>query len=253
MAGRLLAGAVVVVAAVAAGSPGSMPFAPGEQASYEVRFMGVPAGVAQITVGLRTQHSGKRVLPLVCVGQTTSVAGVLQINDRFISYYDPQTHKPVGLDYFVDENRKRRRERFRFDTEQSRVFANKKKEGEGPYDVDYEVPANTMDLASATFWLRTQPIAVGAVHEIPIFTGARWYPMKATVEGAETLSTKLGEVPVFRVSITTDFQGNAATTSNVLVYYTADERKLPVRVTAEFVVGSVSADIVQYQPGSASL
>jgi hypothetical protein len=77
--------------------------------------------------------------------------------------------------------------------------------------------------------------------------------MKATVEGTERLQTKLGEVTVYRVSITTDFQGNATTKGNVLVYYTADERKLPVRVTAEFVIGSASADLVQYLPGSPSL
>ncbi|MDX2008668.1 MAG: DUF3108 domain-containing protein [Myxococcaceae bacterium] len=250
---KMIAAVSTLVSVVAMAAPEAPPFSPGEQASYEVRFLGVPAGVAQITVGLRTQQHGKQVLPLVCVGQTTSVADVFQINDRFISYYDPQSQKPVAADFFVDENRKRRRERFRFDAEQSRIFANKKKDGQGAYDVDYEVPANTMDLASAAFWLRTQPIAVGMVHEIPIFTGARWYPMKATVEGTETLQTKLGAVAVYRVSITTDFQGNATTKGNVLVYYTADERRLPVRVTAEFVIGSASADLVQYLPGSTSL
>jgi hypothetical protein len=249
----MLLGLSTLVSVVALAGPEGPPFSPGEQASYEVRFLGVPAGVAQVTVGLRTQQQGKLVLPLVCVGQTTSVASVFQVNDRFISYFDPQSNKPVALDYLVDENRKRRRERFRFDAEQSRVFATKKKDGQGAYDVDYEVPANTMDLASAAFWLRTQSIVVGAVHEIPIFTGARWYPMRATVEGTETISTKLGDVPVFRVSITTDFQGNAATKGNLVVYFTADERKLPVRATAEFVVGTAVADIVQYLPGSPAL
>jgi hypothetical protein len=248
---RVLTGLSLLVSMVAMAD--SMPFAPGEQSSYEVKFLGVPAGLAQVTVGLRTQQQGKAVLPLVCVGQTTSVANVFQINDRFISYFDPQTKAPVGFDYYVDENRKRRRERFRVDAEQSRIFATKKKEGEGPYDVTYDVPANTMDLASAAFWLRSREIVVGAVHELPIFTGARWYLMKATVEGQETISTKLGTLPVYRVSITTEFQGDAKTKGNVVVYYTADERHLVVRATAEFVIGSVTADIVQYLPGSSAL
>jgi len=34
---------------------------------------------------------------------------------------------------------------------------------------------------------------------------------------------------------------------------TADEKQLPVRIQADFVVGSAVADIVQYLPGSSSL
>ncbi|MER2564094.1 MAG: DUF3108 domain-containing protein [Myxococcaceae bacterium] len=230
-----------------------VPFGPGEQATYEVSFLGVPSGIAQITVGLRTDQYGARVLPLVCVGQTTSLANVFPIKDRFVSYFDPAQKKSVGVDYFIDENRLRRKEQFRFNQEPQKVFAHKKKEGQGPYDVTYDVPDGTMDLASASFWLRSRDIVVGAVHELPIFTGAKWYQMRATVEAKETITTKLGETSAYRVSITTDFQGDAATKSNILVWYTADEKKLVVRARAEFVVGNVTADIVQYLPGSSML
>jgi len=77
--------------------------------------------------------------------------------------------------------------------------------------------------------------------------------MHVVVEAKETLTTKLGQLPVFRVSISTDFHGNAATKGNIVVYYSADERQLPVRVRADFVVGSATADIVQYLPGSSAL
>ncbi|MBM4778687.1 MAG: DUF3108 domain-containing protein [Archangiaceae bacterium] len=245
--------AAVLVTTSAFALTQQVPFGPGEQATYEVSFLGVPSGIAQITVGLRTDQYGARVLPLVCVGQSTSVASVFQIKDRFVSYFDPAQKKSVGVDYFIDENRARRKEQFRFNQEPQKVFAHKKKEGQGPYDVTYDVPDGTMDLAAAAFWLRSHDIVVGAVHEMPIFTGAKWYPMKATIEAKETITTKLGETSAYRVSISTDFQGNAATKGNILVWYTADEKKLPVRVRADFVVGNATADIVQYMPGSTLL
>lgn len=250
---RLMLAVAVLVTTSAFALTQPVPFGPGEQATYEVSFLGVPSGIAQITVGLRTDQYGTRVLPLVCVGQTTSLANVFPINDRFVSYFDPAQKKSVGVDYFIDENRLRRKEQFRFNQEPQKVFAHKKKEGQGPYDVTYDVPDGTMDLASAAFWLRSRDIVVGAVHELPIFTGARWYQMRATVEAKETITTKLGETSVYRVSITTDFQGDAATKSNILVWYTADEKKLVVRARAEFVVGNVTADIVRYLPGSSML
>lgn len=250
---RLMLAVAVLVTTSAFALTQPVPFGPGEQATYEVSFLGVPSGIAQITVGLRTDQYGARVLPLVCVGQTTSLANVFPIKDRFVSYFDPAQRKSVGVDYFIDENRMRRKEQFRFNQEPQKVFAHKKKEGQGPYDVTYDVPDGTMDLASASFWLRSRDIVVGAVHELPIFTGAKWYQMRATVEAKETITTKLGETSAYRVSITTDFQGDAATKSNILVWYTADEKKLVVRARAEFVVGNVTADIVQYLPGSSML
>lgn len=246
--------ALMLTTSAMAVTPKQVPFGPGEQSLYEVSFLGVPAGIAQITVGLRTEQYGAKVLPLVCVGQTTAaLADVFRIKDRFVSYFDPQAMKPVGADYFIDENRSRRREQFRFNQEPLKAHAHKKKEGQGAYDVSYDVPEGTMDLAAAAFWLRGQPLVVGESREVPIFTGAKWYPMHVVVEGTETLKTRLGEVPVFRVSITTDFQGNAATKGNIVVYYSADERQLPVRVRADFVVGSAVAELVQYLPGSTSL
>lgn len=249
---RVLGSLVVMVASAA--FAGTTPFGPGEQSLYEVRFLGVPTGLAQVTVGLRTEQHGRMVLPLVCVGKTTLPTSLFQINDRFVSYYDPEARLPVAVDFFVDEGpRDRRKEKFHFDRDASRIYAHKKRDGQGPYDVDYELTAGVTDLASATFSLRSLPLIIGQTHALPVFTGAKSYLMHVTVDGKETLSTKLGEVPVYRLTASTDFQGNAKTTGAVKIYVTADEKQLPVRIQADFVVGSAVADIVQYLPGSTTL
>lgn len=248
---RLIAAVVSVVGLTA--SAATLPFGPGEQALYEVSFLGIPTGVAQITVGLRTQQHGTRVLPLVCVGKTTLPTSLFQVNDRFVSYFDPEARRSVGADYFIEEGKERRREKYRFVENEPRAYANKKREGQGAYDVDYDAPLGVMDLAAAAFKMRAIPLKQGEVHELPIFTGVKSYVMKITVEGQQTLSTKIGTVPVYRVRVSTDFSGKVTTKGDVIMFYTADERQLPVRVQADFVVGSAVADIVQYLPGSSSL
>lgn len=248
---RMVGVALVAVSAVASANTGA--FGPGEQALYQVSFLGVPTGVAQITVGLRTEQQGKRVLPLVCVGKTTLPTSLFQINDRFVSYFDPETQRSVGADFFIEEGRDRRREKYRFDDERAKAVANKKREGQGAYDVEYDAPAGVMDLAAAAFHMRGIPLKPGEVHELPIFTGVKTYVMKITVDGQETITTKLGTLAVHKVRVSTDFNGRAATKGDVTMFYTADERQLPVRVQADFVVGSAVADIVQYLPGSSTL
>ncbi len=224
-------------------------FGPGEQTTYEVRYFGVPAGLGQITVGWSLEKEDHTVWPLICVGETTSIAQVYQVHDRFTSYWDPLTQRSVGSDFVVDENHQRRRERYRYDPELRKAFATKQKEGFAPGESSYDIEPNTLDLAAAGFWLRNVPLEAGATHEVPLFTGIHHYLMKATVEGRQSLTTPLGTFDVWRVAVNGEFNGNVATKGRIHVYYTADQRQLPIRAEAEFVIGTVVADAVQYLPG----
>src|SRR3990167_2215670 len=93
---------MVVVAGAAWASPakGGSVFGPGEQTTYEVSFMGVTAGRAELTVGWTMEQFGREVWPLVCVGETTSLAAVYPLKDRFITYWDPLERRSVGADFF---------------------------------------------------------------------------------------------------------------------------------------------------------
>ncbi len=235
-----------------AGTPPSA-FGPGEHTVYQVRYLGLSAGRADIQVGATMQRDARSVWPIVCGAETTSLAAIYQVHDRFISYWDPETQQNVGSDFFVDENKKRRREKYRYDREAAKVFATKQKEGSPAIEREFDIRADAIDLAAAGFWLRNVPLETGGTHERAIFTGAKQFVMHATVEGRQSLTTELGTFDVWRVSVNTDFKGSVATKGNIRVYYTADAKQLPVRAEAEFVIGSVVADAVQYEPGQTLL
>jgi hypothetical protein len=224
-------------------------FGPGEQTKYEVSLLGVTAGSAQVTVGWPMEQFGKTVWPLVCVGQTTNVGVIFPVKDRFISYWEPTSQQTAGADFFVDERNERRRERFTYDRAALTAVARKQKEGQAPYEKRYEMHPDTMDLAAAGFWLRNVPLSIGLEKEVPIFTGAKVYRMVVKVEGRERLATRLGELEVFRVTINGDFPGELATRSRIKVFYTADQKQLPVRAEADFALGSVVLEAISYEPG----
>lgn len=239
-------GAVVLLSALSA-------FGPGEQTSYEVSLLGVTAGTAQVTVGWPMEQFGKTVWPLVCVGQTSSVGAIYPVKDRFISYWNPSEQLPVGADFFVDERDERRRERFTYDRPGLLAKARKQREGQAPYELTYDLPSpDAMDIAAAGFWLRNVPLSVGLEREVPIFTGAKVYRMTIKVEAKERLTTRLGEFEVFRVTVNGDFPGMLATKDRMKVFYTADQRQLPVRAEAGFAMGSIVLEATRYEPGQES-
>ncbi len=224
-------------------------FGPGEQTTYEVSYLGIVAGQAQLTVGWKMEQFGHEVWPLVCLGETRNVGVVWPIRDRFISYWDPLERRTVGSDFFVDENKKKRKERYTYDFEAKQAIVHRQSEGREPQERRFDIEVGTLDLAAAGFGLRNTKLVAGAVHEMPIFTGVKLYRMQATVVGKERLESQLGDVEVYRVTVNGDFNGNMKTNGLITLFYTADDKQLPVRAEAEFGFGKVRIDAVKYLPG----
>lgn len=224
-------------------------FGPGEQTEYEVSYMGITAGRAQLTVGWKMEQFGHEVWPLICVGETSSVGAIFPVKDRFVSYWDPLERRTVGADFFVNENRHRRKERYRYDFDAQQAIVTRQLEGQEPYERRYDIEQGTLDLAAAGFGLRNTKLVVGDVHEMPIFVGNRYYKMQATVVGREKLKTGLGELDVYRVTVNGEFNGKLATRGLMTLFYTADDKQLPVRAEAEFLLGKVRLDAVKHLPG----
>lgn len=247
---RLASLAVLVLAgASAAQTPVSSAFGPGEQTTYAVKYLGLTAGLAQVTVGWKMEQFGREVWPLVCVGRTSDAAAVFPVNDRFVSYWDPVAREAVGADFVADENKQRRRERYQFDLAAKEAIATKQAAGQKPRESRYAIDPGTLDLASAAFRLRNEKLEAGRFYEMPIFTGVKVYRLKASVLGRETIATPLGPLDVYRVTVNGDFNDKLATKGLMTLFYTADDKQLPVRAEAEFVLGKVVLEVVKYEPG----
>jgi len=242
----LLAG--MLVSSVAMAQEPGKAFGPGEQALYRVQYLGVTAGTAQITVGAPMKQWGTEVLPIVSVAKSDPSLGVWPIKDKFVSYWHAAGQRSLGSDFFVDENNKRRRQRIQMkDSRTAHVI--RQHEGAQPVEATHELPEGSMDLAGATFALRTRGIADGQEYAYPVFTGRRSFLLRAKVEGRQMLKTVLGEREVFRVKLQTDFSEKLQTKRDIVAYFTTDSSHVPVRIEAEFMLGSIVADLAEFKPG----
>lgn len=238
----------MLVSSVAMAQMAGNAFGPGEQAIYRVQYLGVTAGTAQITVGAPMKQWGTAVLPIVSVARSDPALGVWPIKDKFVSYWHAAGQRSLGSDFFVDENNKRRRQRIQMkDSRTAHVI--RQHEGAQPVEATHELPEGSMDLASATFALRNRGIAEGQEYTYPVFTGRKSFMLRAKVEGRQTLKTVMGEREVFRVKLQTDFSEKLQTKRDIVAYFTTDSSHVPVRIEAEFVLGSIVADLAEYKPG----
>ena len=239
---------LLIAATALAGGPTSV-FGPGEQTTYEVSYMGIRAGRAELTVGWGMEQFGHQVWPLVCVAETTDLAAIYPIKDRFITYWDPLQRRTLGADFYARENKFRVKERYAYDFEAGQATVTRESPGWPTTERHFDIEQGTVDLAAAGFSLRNLPLVVGAVHELPIFTGLKLFKMQATVVSKEMLSTALGELEVYRVTVNGDFSGKLATQGLMTLFYTADEKQLPVLAEAKLLLGHVRIEAVKYAPG----
>lgn len=224
-------------------------FGPGEQSTYKVQYLGVTAGTAEITVGAETTQYGAKVFPIVTNARSHGVVDLYPIRDKFVTFWDFSQERCVGNDLFADENRVKRRQRIKLDHANGKATVVKKKEGGDEQVATVDVASGVQDIASATFALRNKPLAVGGVYEIPVFTGKRSFTLRATVEGRQTLTTRLGKFDVFKVRVQTGFGGKLESKRDLYAYMTADGAHVPVRIDAEFVLGTITAELSEYKSG----
>lgn len=246
-------GVMVTMGAVLLGSSahagGVSAFGPGEQSTYKVSYLGASAGTAQITVGAETTQWGKRVLPLVTMARSEGAVDFYPIRDKFVSYWDFSRERCIGSDLYADENKVKRRQRIKFDHDAGRATVVKQKEGADEQSRHYDVESGAFDIASATFALRNMNLEVGKTYELPVFTGARSFTMRATVEGQQHLETVLGTKDVFKIRVQTGFSGKFESKRDLFAYLTADDARVPVRIEAEFVLGTIRAELSDYKSG----
>jgi hypothetical protein len=224
-------------------------FGPGEQTTYRVEYLGMHAGTAEVTVGAATWQWGREVLPIVAVARSEKVLSFYPIRDRFVTYWDTATERCVGSDFFMDENRVKRRQRIKLDHDTGKATVVRQEEGKEERVSTYDVTAGAHDMAAATFALRNLPLGPGRVFELPVFTGRRSFTLKATVEGTESLATATGRKDVYRVRVQTGFDGKFVAKRDIVAWMTADDAKVPVRVEADFVLGTLRADLLDYKSG----
>ena len=224
-------------------------FGPGEQASYRVHYLGMTAGSAQVTVGAPMRQWGKDVWPIVSLAKSDAVAGVWPVKDKYVTYWDFNSQRVLGSDMHEDQNHKRRRVRVKLNDDGRSAQVVRQKEGEPASENNHEVLEGALDVAGATFALRNRPLEVGHEYAYPVFTGSKNFTMKARVEGKEMLSTSQGRQEVYRLRVYTEFSGSLASKRDMVAWLTSDARHLPVRIEAELSLGSIVAELQDYQQG----
>jgi hypothetical protein len=257
LAPATLVAAAMLTATHAGGSVGLTPstgdalFGPGESLTYRVRYGILDTGKARIEVGAGQQTEGTDVWPIVVDAQTNpTFRRIYDLENHFVTHYVPEEGRSLGFDQDAVERGERRTTRVRLDSAAQKAEVTRRRPGEPVERRTYDVGPAEHDIASAIFYLRSRPLAVGDVERVRVFTGRKAWDMVATVVGPDRVRLPSGHFRTKRVRIQTAFDGKAAARRDIEVWMTDDAFHVPVAMRADLAVGSLRAELLEYTPPS---
>ena len=226
------------------------PYRVGEQLTYNVAFSNFPtAAHVELRVSGRGQFYGREGVELSAHVETTGVvaAALYALNNNYTTYADPSTGLPYRARQTVEEGARVADVTHDFNVAVGASAI--------PATQTVGAPFGSFDFLSALYRIRALPLTQGAVYTLSVQNGATVYNAEVRVAGRELVKTNVGSSNTVVAQVRV--RGNeAADDYRVHIYFTDDERHVPVLVTARHRVGEIRAELAsaeiltETQPGA---
>jgi hypothetical protein len=238
--------AITLLVFVPAGeSADPRPFAPGERLTYSVTWSVFEAGEVTATVARSSGGAADRDEIITTAQSHGFVSMLYALNDEFRSRFNPDTLCSSGISKRVVEGRRRKQTEIVFDS--SRHLAvldehNLAKPSEPPKHDEESIPPCVEDVVSAFYFLRSQPMKVGDRIKLPVNDGSKTTEVTVEVQAREQIDTPLGRRAAFRVEPTV-FGSLYKRKGRMLIWFSDDEQRLPLRIKAMISVGTITGTL----------
>jgi hypothetical protein len=112
-----------------------------------------------------------------------------------------------------------------------------------------DVPRPVYDPISVIYFLRTVDLTDGKVHELPLVADGKLYMVRTRVLRRETIETPAGSFRTIVVEPEMESAGRKRE-EKLLIWYSDDERRIPVRIRSEIKVGAITATLKAIRAGA---
>jgi hypothetical protein len=234
--------------------PPPLPFAAGERLAFKMTYARLLAGRAEIAVQPGV-YEGRPVFRLSLDVRSEGFFAWLfryKVDDHTVATWDPATGCSYGIEKHLREGRAVRDQVVRFDpvagtaTVEDRKIAQKV----------FQVGPCALDVFSAFFVARLRGLSHDGQLTVRVFDNGKLYDLPFRPIGYERLDLPppLGRQVMTQVAEPVVPPGSGLFTQEgrLLVWVTADARRIPVRVRSKVPVGSVSGDLESYTPPGGS-
>jgi hypothetical protein len=204
--------------------------------TYSVDWRVFPAGTA--VIHFEAEGNNERI---TASADTAGAINLLfHVADRFQSTFDRQRGCSLDFDKQTVEGRRQIDATLRLDYARSVAVLDQKNlvTGQAKH-VESPIHGCLTDLLTGIFYASSQPMEIGRNFVIPVFDAEHTIPVTMKVEAREEVRTPLGAFKTIRVQPTAD-AGVVKNRGDIWIWYTDDERHIPVQMRARLFWGTIT-------------
>jgi hypothetical protein len=235
--------------------PKYFPFETGERALYKAHWNGIPVATAEIHTTPLTIE-GKKFYQVRIEAKTSKVLDLMwKMRDTISSTFDAQALSPLRYVFNQRENSRVIDTDAKYNSSMKKWLIDRRQNGKKARTYELE-SQNTLDPITAVYMARSVDLKVGDKLLFNVFGGRYRYLLELAVERKEPVELESGKVvDAFKVvpTITNlDKTGYANRMNEAAIWISADERRMPVKLTSKSFVGNVHMQLVQDKAGTRS-
>lgn len=214
-----------------------------ESLQYAISLLGIPAGTATMDSAPSISQEGLSTIQFSSTATSNAfISFFFPVNNVVNSTVDAQTLLPIHV--FFQRREGTRHEDFdiTFDHQSQQVTIIK----DGTRST-MAIPAHTHDGLSCLYYVRQLPSLVpGKSVFVTIHHDKKNYDVEVQVEAIESVHGPWGEVDALRLLAIMPFRGIFSNEGNIRFWLTNDLKRVPVKMEASMIIGSVVAVLEEW-------
>jgi hypothetical protein len=180
---------------------------------------------------------------VIATGESIGAVNLLfRVNDRFESYFDRTTGCSSSFAKQLQEGRRQVTSTLRF-MGGKQVLQEKNLVSGTSKSQEAAIPPCVTDLMSAIFYGGSQPLQPGTSFHLPVADAMRVVDVTMKAEAREQIVTLAGTFQTIRVQPIAD-AGVVKNRGNIWIWYTDDDRHMPVQMRARLFWGTITMRLV---------
>jgi hypothetical protein len=218
-----------------------LPFQPGERLEFLINWMGMNAGKAIMEVGKEVEIREARAFHITSIARSNDfISRFFPVEDRIETFIDTENLFPLKFMIHQREGRRVKEREVQYD--QTRHKAVQLEEGK---EEIFDIEPKAQDALSALYFFRTlNTPAPGESAIIKVHEGGKNWDLEVKVLGKESLDTPVGPFNTVKTVVMARYEGVFLNKGDITVWFTDDNRHLPVQMESKVVIGSVKALLV---------
>ena len=223
------------------------PFKAGENLEYRVHYGIFNASYASLTL-TNDEVDGEDVLLASGYGKTIGLARLFfKVEDYYSSYFKSRKVQPKLFKRNIYEGGYTKNLEISFDSEKKEATVKNIKKGTTDIITTKD---NVQDLISSLYYLRKNlsedDIKEGDFFTINMFYDSKNREMALKYLGKEVIRTKYGKIECLKLMPATNRSRIFKGEGSITIWITNDKNKIPIRIQADLLVGSIKADLNNY-------